>query len=235
MILFYSTEINDDKLILRDDEFRHATKSLRKKAGQSLNVIDGKGYLYQLVVEKVNRNELIGTIISKELKPLPSPNLHIAIAPTKNTSRFEWFVEKAVEMGIQRITPIVTENSERKSLNLERINRIAVSAMKQSLHFYLPEIQPLIAWKDFLFGLKSKEALMAHYDPQNKHLMDVIVHQKDYTILIGPEGDFSGKELLEWEEKEYGQANISNARLRTETAGIVACNIFHTKNRTQRQ
>jgi len=235
MILFYSTEVTEDQLILRDDEFRHAAKSLRKKKGQNLQVIDGKGHLYQVVVEEIKRNELVADIVDKKTNPRRLPALHIAIAPTKNMNRFEWFVEKVVEMGIHKITPIVTEHSERKSLNLDRVNRIAVSAMKQSLHFYLPEIQPLISWMEFISGLEADEAIMAHFDPKNKHLFDIIEEEKNYTILIGPEGDFSDKEMDDWNERQYIQANISAARLRTETAGIAASNIFHTKNRTQTQ
>lgn len=235
MILFYATEIENDKLTLRDDEFRHATKSLRKKEGQNLQVIDGKGHLYQVTIAEIKRNTLVGQIISTELKPESKPFLHMALAPTKNTSRFEWFVEKAVELGIHKITPIITDNSERKTLNLERVNRIAISAMKQSLHFHLPLIEPVTTWKNFLLDLKSEQPVMAHFDPQNKHLVDVIDRGVDTTILIGPEGDFSAKEMLDWKDKQWRQVNISESRLRTETAGIVACNIFHTKNRTQTQ
>jgi 16S rRNA (uracil1498-N3)-methyltransferase len=158
-------------------------------------------------------------------------HLHIAIAPTKNIDRFEWFLEKATEIGIDEITPLLTSHSERKTINAERLEKILVSAMKQSLKAYLPQLHELTTFKELIINNKTENKFIAYCDEIQKiHLKDLATKGNNTLILIGPEGDFSPEEIKLAIENGFKVVSLGESRLRTETAGIVACHIVNLAN-----
>ena len=159
-------------------------------------------------------------------------DLHIAIAPTKKMSRFEWFVEKAIEIGVTSITPMICSYSERKSLNYSRLEKISISAMKQSLQTYLPEIKPIVEFKDYIKSNNSDYKYIAHCKKSNtEHLSGIIVKKNSSNIIIGPEGGFTNKEISFAIDSDYKVVSLVNNRLRTETAGVVCCQMFLDSNK----
>jgi 16S rRNA (uracil1498-N3)-methyltransferase len=150
--------------------------------------------------------------------------LHLVVAPTKMNDRYEWFLEKATEIGIQEITPIICDRSERKVINIERFEKIILSAMKQSNELYLPKLNPTISFKEFMKHKNKGLQLIAHCEETDKKtLKSVLQSNTDVTVLIGPEGDFSEKEIALALEQNYIPVSLGNTRLRTETAAVVAC------------
>lgn len=227
MNIFYSKYINSNTIVLQDEEFRHAFKSLRKKNGENLWVTDGLGNLYNCKITKINKSDCELQIVNAEHFPEYHPGLCMAVAPTKNIGRYEWFIEKAVEIGISRIVPILTSNSERRRLRVDRLHKIALSAMKQSKRLYLPEIVEPMQLKDYAKGEEAVNKFVAHYGESNPQLMGQIRANKTTAIMIGPEGDFTSEEILMLEEFGFIKVNLGKSRLRTETAALVACNIFN--------
>jgi len=212
MQLFY-LEDPKDEIILGAEESKHATKVLRKKEGDILNFTDGKGNLYKAEITIADTRKCrLKTISSEQKEKQHNYHLHIAIAPTKNMDRFEWFLEKATEIGIDEITPIICSHSERKIIKKERCKRILLSAMKQSLKYHLP---------------KLNEAISLTNESGEKKDLKTINKTEKTIILIGPEGDFSTKEIELALENEFKAVNLAKTRLRTETAGIIA---VHTIN-----
>jgi len=231
MILFYITDIADDTVIMSGDELRHATKVLRVQIGDQVHMTDGKGTRYSCQVQSMSKREAILTIITREVIEQRTARLHIAMALTKNMSRFEWFLEKAVEMGIERITPIICDHSERKHCNVERCRKKVISAATQSLKYHfttVEDVKPLVV---LLKEGTSENTIMAHYQPEYKHLADHLRSGQPHTILIGPEGDFSTNEMAIVKGMNIPKVKLSPHRLRTETAGIMACSIFNLVNR----
>jgi len=220
MQLFFCKDY-DKEFRLSVEESRHVVKVLRKNIGEKLYFTDGKGMF--LTGEIITTDKIITTvkIIKKEKKSKNhNYSLHIAIAPTKNMDRFEWFLEKSTEIGIDEITPIICSNSERKIIKLERCNRILKSAMKQSLKFYLPKLNEPIMFKDFIQKKHEGKKYIAHCQEYKK-----IKLKKENTsmhIMIGPEGDFTEEEIRMATEKKFSHLSLGNSRLRTETAGLVA-------------
>ncbi|SIT21796.1 16S rRNA (uracil1498-N3)-methyltransferase [Chryseobacterium ureilyticum] len=220
MKLFYG-EIADDKVIINDEEQQHIVKVLRMKDGEEIHVTDGNGALAsgKLVIE----GKKAGIEVSEIKNNLPgfNPKLHIAIAPTKNIDRIEFFVEKAVEMGISEISIIVTEKTERKNINIDKIRKQAVAASKQSLRFLFPVINDSVKLPDFLKTINSEHTFVAHCH-ENLERMELknIPQMEEITFLIGPEGDFSEKEIAFLAEHKIKAVSLGNQRLRTETAGV---------------
>ena len=158
-------------------------------------------------------------------------NLHIAIAPTKKIDRFELFLEKAIEIGVSSITPLICKYNERKSLNYTRLNKIAVSAMKQSLQTYLPKIEPIVSIKEFIESNQCKQKYIAHCKNSKKvHLSKIIKRKTDSSIIIGPEGGFTDDEISLAMDYNFIPVSLGNNRLRTETAGIASCQTFSDVN-----
>lgn len=220
MKLFFG-EINSGKAIINDEEQQHIVKVLRMKDGEEIHVTDGKGNLASgtLIIEGKKAGIEVAEI--KTETPDFSPNLHIAIAPTKNIDRIEFFVEKAVEMGISEITILQTEKTERKNLNIDKIRKQAIAASKQSLRFHFPVINDLIKIQDFLKNIDSETTFVAHCNENLERIaLNEIPKLENYTFLIGPEGDFSDKEILFLAEKGIKAVSLGNQRLRTETAGV---------------
>jgi 16S rRNA (uracil1498-N3)-methyltransferase len=226
MQLFYNPNITDlDKSFVFDkEESKHIIKVLRKKEGDILHVTNGLGFLFNTEIALASDSKCTVNILSFEKQEPSKYHLHLAVAPTKMNERYEWFLEKATEIGIQEITPIICDHSERKIIKTERFQKIIESAMKQSLHYYLPKLNEPIILKDFLKKEISGGKFIAHREETNKNtLKSQIIQNQDTTLLIGPEGDFSNKEIELALNNNYIPISLGNTRLRTETAAIVAC------------
>ena len=229
MQLFY-IQNPEKEIILSSEESKHATKVLRKKEGDILNFTDGKGGFYKAEITVADSRKCRLQIISSEQKlKQHSYHLHIAIAPTKNMDRYEWFLEKATEIGIDEITPIICDHSERKVLKTERCNRILLSAMKQSLKFHLPKLNEAIILKDFLGKNFEGHQYIAHCEDGEKTELRKEEKANKTTVLIGPEGDFSASEIEMALQNQFKAVNLGTSRLRTETAGLVAVHTINLK------
>jgi len=226
MQLFYHPELDNktDQFIFPTDESRHISKVLRKKTGDILQVTNGKGIWFEAEILSPNHKKCSAKIIS-QTQIIPKPyQLHMVVAPTKLNDRFEWFLEKATEIGVHQITPIICDHSERKVLKMDRMEKVIQSAMKQSLQSYLPQLNPAISFREYMALSKSGELYIAHCEENNKQELSHCAAAKKYTtILIGPEGDFSTEEIKMAMENGFQAVALGNTRLRTETAAIVAC------------
>ena len=228
MQLFYNSEITTDteEFTFNKIESRHIVRVLRKKVNDWVYITNGKGVLFKALIEFANEKKCHVHIIDFTEKPKPwNYYLHIAIAPTKNNDRIEWFLEKATEIGIDEITPIICSNSERRVVKLERFEKIIQSAMKQSIKFTLPKLNEPIKLNEFLKQDFDGHVCIAHCENQpKKHLKSVIKPSEKTTILIGPEGDFSVQEIEKCLSKNVLPISLGESRLRTETAALVAVN-----------
>ncbi|MEM1259138.1 MAG: 16S rRNA (uracil(1498)-N(3))-methyltransferase [Bacteroidota bacterium] len=226
MHLFYNPTLDNSfkQFFFSLEESKHIVKVLRKAEGDIVNLTNGRGSLFQAKILEANPKKCKAQIISEE-KTIPRlHSLHIAIAPTKMNDRFEWFLEKATEIGIQEITPILCDHSERKVIKQERLEKVLQSAMKQSLQTFLPKLNPLMSLQEFLGSVKGGLNLVAHCHPEEKlELKRRVQADKDVVILIGPEGDFSKDEINLALHEGFLPVSLGRNRLRTETAGIVAC------------
>jgi len=230
MQLFY-IQNPEKEIILSAEESKHATKVLRKREGDILHFTDGKGALYKAKITLADSRRCRLKIISSEQKEKQhNYYLHIGISPTKNMDRFEWFLEKATEISIDEITPIICEHSERKVIKTARCNRILLSAMKQSLKFHLPKLNNSIALKDFLQQDFKGSKCIAHCKDSEKSEMKKEEFKTKTLILIGPEGDFCQKEIEMALQNNFKAISLGKSRLRTETAGIVAVNNINIRS-----
>ena len=226
MQLFYNPTINESQtsFVFDKEESKHIIKVLRKKESDILHVTNGLGFLFTTEITIASDNKCTVKIVSFEKQEAPKYHLHLAVAPTKMNERYEWFLEKATEIGIQEITPIICEHSERKIIKTDRFQKILESAMKQSLHYYLPQLNEPIAFNDFVKTKKSGQLFIAHCEEiAKKSLKNEVKTSEDVTILIGPEGDFSVKEIQQAIAANFIPVSLGATRLRTETAAIVAC------------
>ena len=228
MQLFY-LENPKDEIILSAEESKHATKVLRKKEGDILNFTDGKGHLYKAEITVADTKKCRLKLVSIEQKEKHNYHLHIAIAPTKNMDRLEWFLEKATEIGVDELTPIICSRSERKVIKTERCTRILLSAMKQSLKFQLPKLNETISFKDFIKKDYEGTKYIAHCEDGEKKELKAVNKTKKTLILIGPEGDFSPKEIKLALQNQFKEVSLGTSRLRTETAGIIAAHTINIK------
>ncbi len=233
MQLFYNPEINPttESFFFDKEESKHIIKVLRKKDTDILHVTNGLGYLFTTQITLASDAKCTVKIIKIEQAETPKFKLHLAVAPTKMTERYEWFLEKATEIGISEITPIICEHSERKHLKIDRFEKIIQTAMKQSNQLFLPKLNEPIAYKDFINKEFSGQKLIAHCEESDKKsLKNILKINENITLLIGPEGDFSKKEIQIALNKNYIPIALGNNRLRTETAAIVACNLVNFLN-----
>ena len=229
-MLFYQPDIDHEALQLSYDESVHAVRVLRIKDGDIHDLTDGKGNLFKIRISKADLRKCAFEILEKKQQPKKSFSIHIAIAPTKNADRMEWFVEKAVEIGVHKISFMRCQNSERKTINLERIEKIAISTMKQSGQCWLPVLAEIKPIKDIL-TVPASQKFIAYVDQSNPHhLKSLAKVNQDYLVLIGPEGDFSKEELFSTEEAGFLKVSLGTNRLRTETAGMAACHILNLVN-----
>jgi len=227
---FLDPTFNPVSGILNEDESRHAIKSLRIVAGSEILIGDGKGNRYHCEVKLVGKKELVVNILSTQTFECPLPKLTIAIAPTKNPSRFEWFLEKATELGVYRIIPMVSKRTERPRFKHDRAERIIHAATKQSMRTYLPILEQLTPISE-LFTLSNALKLMAHCDEADKDRIDIkdflISNPSDNVlILIGPEGDFTPEEVEKAKANGFQPVVLGDNRLRTETAGVFAAAVL---------
>ncbi|AUC81559.1 16S rRNA (uracil(1498)-N(3))-methyltransferase [Lacinutrix sp. Bg11-31] len=226
MQLFYNPEITEEttQFSFPKEESKHIVKVLRKKVGDIMHITNGNGWLFQAEIISDNIKNCVAEIKTSQFKDKPKSNLHLAVAPTKMNDRYEWFLEKATEIGVQEITPIICDHSERKFIKHERFEKILQSAMKQSLSCYLPKLNEAIPLKDFLKQDFSDNLFIAHCEETNrKSLKQELKQNQNTTILIGPEGDFSTKEIEMAINSKFIPVTLGETRLRTETAAIVAC------------
>ena len=226
---YYHPNIQGDQIQLGPEESMHCVKVMRRKPGDRVNVVDGKGGFYQTKIAETDRSACLLTIedVEQEYKKL-GYDLHIGIAPTKNMDRFEWFLEKTTEIGIGSITPLLCEHSERKHLRYDRLEKIMISAMKQSDKAFLPNLNELTPYHDWLSGLNAEMKLIAHCEEEG-HRLNIWRAGKSSSIAIaiGPEGDFSPGEIQAAREAGFTPISLGDHRLRTETAGVVACSAVY--------
>ena len=235
MQLFYNININEttENFSFDKEESKHIIKVLRKKDTDILYVTNGLGLLFKTEITLASDSKCTVKIISFEKSAPSKYHLHLAVAPTKMNDRFEWFLEKATEIGIHEITPIICDRSERKIINNERFDKIILTAMKQCNQLYLPKLNSAITFKEFVKLKNEVLQLVAHCEETDKKtLKSVLVANENITILIGPEGDFTEKEIEAALENNYIPVSLGNTRLRTETAAIVACHsvVFVNEN-----
>lgn len=224
MTLFYCPDIAKTH-ILSEEESQHAVKVLRLQAGEEIIVVDGTGGFYNARITNPHHKrcefEITGTIAEYGKKKY---RLHIAIAPTKNMDRLEWFVEKATEIGIDEITPVICRFSERKQVKGERLEKIIVSAAKQSVKAYFPKLNSQCNFSEFIEKYAASQKLIAHcYEGEKPLLKNAAKVNEEIIILIGPEGDFSREEVELAALNGYVAISLGESRLRTETAGVAAC------------
>ena len=226
MQLFYHPTLENNTLefTFPADESRHIAKVLRKTSGDILHITNGRGCLFQAEIVLADHKQCRAKIISTHTVPPAPYKLHMVVAPTKLNDRFEWFLEKATEIGVHEITPILCERSERKVIKMDRMEKVVLSAMKQSLHSYLPKLNEAIPFKDYLALPKDGDLFIAHCgEDQKKELYHSLRPNRDTIILIGPEGDFSTAEINLALNRGFKAVTLGETRLRTETAAIVAC------------
>jgi len=229
MQLFYNPDISNktSQFSFSREESKHIIKVMRKSVGDILHITNGKGLLFtsEIIINDIKKCTV--SIKTQTQQPQRNYNLHLAVAPTKMNDRYEWFLEKATEIGIDSITPIICENSERKFIKHERFERVLLSAMKQSLQCYLPKLNEAISFKEFISQEFKGQLFIAHCEETDKKsLKKKLLPKHDVTILIGPEGDFSVKEIELAQQIKFIPVNLGETRLRTETAAIVACHSF---------
>lgn len=229
MHIFYTPDITGDYCTLQEEESKHCVRVLRLVHGDGVILIDGRGGYYEAEIDEANPKHCTISICKKiENFGQRNYHIHIALAPTKNIDRTEWFIEKSVEMGIDEITPLICSRSERTSVNTDRLEKIIISAMKQSIKVYRPTLNPPTKFADFVKADRIGHKLIAHcIDSDKQSLKSQIDSELNYTVLIGPEGDFSPDEVEFAMQNNYRCVHLGPYRLRTETAGIVAC---HTIN-----
>lgn len=231
MALFYAPEI-EKTWELPEEEAAHCLRVLRLSEGDELEVTDGKGKFFRVkIVSTAGKRCKVEATETKSMEKGWKGNLTIAIAPTKNMDRMEWLAEKATEIGWDKVTFLNCRFSERKVVKTDRIERIVVSAMKQSLKYHKPIVEEIIDFKKFIKAEHSGKKFIAHcYDEQKHPLGESLTPGEDAIILIGPEGDFSKEEVESAIKAGFIPVTLGNSRLRTETAGLVACHTYIMKN-----
>ncbi|RYF70520.1 MAG: 16S rRNA (uracil(1498)-N(3))-methyltransferase [Cytophagaceae bacterium] len=233
MHLFYQPALTpaDAAGLLTEDDARHATRTLRLGVGDAISVTDGRGNRFDCVITKADKHCAfrVASILSTPARPF---SVRICVAPTKNLDRIEWFVEKAVELGIERISFFIGQHSERRVLKLERIEKIAVAAMKQSLQSWLPKLDEAVPFAQLIPSVGENQRFIAHL-PENEPTEPLIRSAEPsgrYAVLIGPEGDFSASELQQATQAGFKMVTLGANRLRTETAALSACQALNFLN-----
>ena len=221
MQLFYSKDILSS-LSLDLNESKHCISVLRKKINDIIFVTDGEGYLYKCEIKSLKNKIVQIKIINKKKQNRPK-NIQLAVAFPKNRNRIEWMLEKITELGVDEIFPIICDNSERKKINFERCNKILISSMKQSLGTFIPKMYKIQTFYNFVQSNNCKLKYIAHCNNNYKRNIIKSENEKNICIMVGPEGDFSPKEIIVAKKMNFKQIKLSNNRLRTETAAIVSC------------
>ena len=226
MQLFYNSNIksNDKTFFFDKEESKHIVKVLRKKESDKIFITNGLGYLFESEIILASEKKCEVKITKETFQEPDKFYTHIVVAPTKMNDRLEWFLEKATEIGIHEITPIICDHSERKVYKIDRAEKIIQAAMKQSLHYYIPKINEPISFAQFVKSNIGGQKFIAHCEETDKKsFKNEVKNDEKVTILIGPEGDFSTKEINLAIENGFIPVTLGNTRLRTETAALVAC------------
>ena len=226
MQLFYNPDIHEatSSFTFDKEESKHIVKVLRKSVGDVLHITNGLGWMFDGEITNADIKKCQANISNAKQHPKREYKLHLAVAPTKMNDRFEWFLEKATEIGIDAITPILCDHGERKVIKLDRFEKILQSAMKQSLQCYLPTINELTPFNNFVNQDFEGQKYIAHCEDSDRNsLKSQLKPDQDIVILIGPEGDFSVKEIETALQHNFIPVTLGNTRLRTETAAIAAC------------
>jgi 16S rRNA (uracil1498-N3)-methyltransferase len=233
MQIFYAPDITDDKYTLDENESKHIIRVLRMRQGAGVRLIDGRGNLYEGIIDNPDQKHCTITItgIFKDFEKR-NYRLHIAISPLKNSERFEWFIEKSVEIGVDEITPLVCRNTEKQGIKKERINNLIISAMKQSLKTKKTIFNEPDVFNEFISHNYPVKRLIAHCSDsfERVKISDAILKNENALILIGPEGDFSEDEIIKASARGFVNIHLGSSRLRTETAGIAACHSIYFLN-----
>lgn len=233
MQIFYAPDIIGNTYTLDEKESKHIIRVLRMTRGANVRLIDGKGNLYEGVISYPDHKKCI-IEITGEIRDFEKRNyrLHIAISPLKNNDRFEWFIEKSVEIGIDEITPLICKNTEKPGIKTERINNLIISAMKQSLKATRTIFNEPRSFKDFISTKSGAIRMIAHCDdsPEKRRVPDVYTKGGNAIILIGPEGDFTRAEIDSAVKNGFIPVHLGTSRLRTETAGIAVCHSIYFMN-----
>ena len=233
MQVFYAPGIDGIRYLLDEKESAHCIRVLRMKKNSPVNLIDGRGNLYEGVISDPDPKGCLITIenVVKGFEKRPY-SLHLAISPLKNPERFEWFIEKSVEIGIDEITPVLCKNSEKRSVKTERINKLIVSAMKQSLKAGVTKFNEILNYGDFIKRPHNGIKLIAHCSDnyERSPVGGVYTAGSDAVILIGPEGDFTDEEITMSINSGFRSVHLGMSRLRTETAGVAACHSIYLLN-----
>jgi len=233
MQLFYNPNIDGSskQFSFHAEESKHIVKVLRKTVDEQFHVTNGRGFIYTVKIIDANPKKCKVAIVDEEKVHQTKHKLHMVVAPTKMNDRFEWFLEKATEIGVHEITPVICERSERKVIKPERMQKVLLAAMKQSLRAHLPKLNDAISLEKYLEKEQNGLLFIAHCEDEEKlELKRRVAPDKNITILIGPEGDFSSNEITKAYEKGYLPISLGSSRLRTETAAVVACTIVNMIN-----
>ncbi len=226
MQLFYNPDIDEhtEKLAFSREESKHIVKVLRKSVGDNLQITNGKGWLFTAQIIMADLKNCVASIASKSFQDKKGYELNLVVAPTKMNDRYGWFLEKATEIGVDTITPLICDHSERKIIKTDRFEKILQSAMKQSLHYYMPVLKDPVTFSDYISQDLNGLKFIAHCEESDKKsLKHELRPNQTVTILIGPEGDFSVKEIQTAIKNQFIPVTLGTTRLRTETAAIVAC------------
>lgn len=232
MHIFYTPDISGNSYTLDEPESKHCIRVLRLGKGNEITLVDGRGGFFTAEISDPNPKRCTVKVIRSELNSgHRNFQVHVAIAPTKNIERIEWFLEKVTEIGIDRVTPLLCRYSERKEIKTDRLEKVMISAMKQSLKAYLPQLDPLTKFNDFVRRPFEGQKFIAHCEELQRDLLtNKILPRENYLILIGPEGDFSTEEIELAIQAGFHPVSLGESRLRTETAGLVACHTFNLIN-----
>lgn len=224
MFLFFSREVKNNSVILRSEEHNHCKKVLRKNIGDTLHITDGQGKIFLCRIDVIDKDKTECFILETDTQAPFYPRVAVAIAPVKNMSRIEWFLEKATEIGITDIYLMMTQRSEKKSIKIERLEKIVVSAMKQSLKAFLPQLHFFESFKECLQSTQEpyKDKFIGYCEESEGILYNCVSKHNDTIIFIGPEGDFTEDEISLAKSMGIKTVSLGESRLRTETAGLVA-------------
>lgn len=227
--LFYTEDLLSGALNAEDS--KHCARVLRLVTGDHIKITDGKGQIAEAALTRADPKACTFRIVNQNSAPAKNFSIHLAIAPTKNADRIEWMVEKCVEIGVDTISFIQCKTSERKSINMERIEKIAINAMKQSQHYWLPKLNAMLPIDHFIRQSNEHSKFIAHVDEKNPdHLKSLAKPGGHYLILIGPEGDFTSTEIEAAQADGFQKVSLGPNRLRTETAGMTAVMILNLIN-----
>ncbi|MEO8146696.1 MAG: 16S rRNA (uracil(1498)-N(3))-methyltransferase [Bacteroidia bacterium] len=232
MHIFFCENLDSETALLSEEESKHAIQVLRLRNNDAVHVIDGKGKFCDAIILDAHSKKCELKIENCKIDfQKHNYHFHIAIAPTKQMERYEWFIEKAVELGVDEITPLLCHDSVRTNLRIDRLQKVILSAVKQSIQAHLPKLNEAISFNDFAKKEFETIKMIAHCDEGNKKMMqDVIIKKQNALLLIGPEGDFTPNEISLALQNNFEAVSLGETRLRTETAGVYACSVMRMIN-----